>query len=439
VNYAGTNYIGKSGVERFYEKVLHGKVGYQHVETNARGRILRVLERENPVPGEDLQLHLDLRLQRKAHELLEGRRGAIIAIEPATGGILALASVPGFDANKFVTGISVKDYRDLSESIDKPLFNRALRGQYPPGSTIKPMMAVAALDSGVTTRERTIWDPGYFQLKESGRRYRDWKRTGHGWVDLMDSVAESCDVYFYQIGVEMGVDVMYDYLSRFGFGEDATLDVAGALNGLLPSRDWKRAVRSEPWYPGDSVNMSIGQGFFLATPLQLATATALIANRGEWVEPRLLKDIRGDRPVEEFLPASTHKPLNLKNPDDWEYVVDTMEEVMHGTKGTARGAAAGASYRMAGKTGTAQVFSLGEDEEYDAEEIRERLRDHALFVGFAPTDDPKIAVAIIVENGGGGSSVAAPVARGLFDAWLEEFPAAEAAQVVGQAETGGEG
>ncbi|WP_288371473.1 penicillin-binding protein 2 [uncultured Marinobacter sp.] len=439
VNYAGTNYIGKSGVERFYEKVLHGKVGYQHVETNARGRILRVLERENPVPGEDLQLHLDLRLQRKAHELLEGRRGAIIAIEPATGGILALASVPGFDANKFVTGISVKDYRDLSESIDKPLFNRALRGQYPPGSTIKPMMAVAALDSGVTTRERTIWDPGYFQLKESGRRYRDWKRTGHGWVDLMDSVAESCDVYFYQIGVEMGVDVMYDYLSRFGFGEDATLDVAGALSGLLPSRDWKRAVRSEPWYPGDSVNMSIGQGFFLATPLQLATATALIANRGEWVEPRLLKDIRGDRPVEEFLPASTHKPLDLKNPDDWEYVVDTMEEVMHGTKGTARGAAAGASYRMAGKTGTAQVFSLGEDEEYDAEEIRERLRDHALFVGFAPTDDPKIAVAIIVENGGGGSSVAAPVARGLFDAWLEEFPAAEAAQVVGQAETGGEG
>ena len=439
VNYAGTNYIGKSGVERFYEKVLHGKVGYQHVETNARGRILRVLERENPVPGEDLQLHLDLRLQRKAHELLEGRRGAIITIEPATGGILALASVPGFDANKFVTGISVKDYRDLSESIDKPLFNRALRGQYPPGSTIKPMMAVAALDSGVTTRERTIWDPGYFQLKESGRRYRDWKRTGHGWVDLMDSVAESCDVYFYQIGVEMGVDVMYDYLSRFGFGEDATLDVAGALSGLLPSRDWKRAVRSEPWYPGDSVNMSIGQGFFLATPLQLATATALIANRGEWVEPRLLKDIRGDRPVEEFLPASTHKPLDLKNPDDWEYVVDTMEEVMHGTRGTARGAAAGASYRMAGKTGTAQVFSLGEDEEYDAEEIRERLRDHALFVGFAPTDDPKIAVAIIVENGGGGSSVAAPVARGLFDAWLEEFPAAEAAQVVGQAETGGEG
>lgn len=435
VNYAGTNYIGKSGIERFYEDVLHGQVGYQHVETNARGRILRVLERENPVPGEDLELHLDLRLQAKAHELLEGRRGAIVAIEPSTGGILALASVPGFDTNQFVTGISVADYRDLSESIDKPLFNRALRGQYPPGSTIKPMMAVAALDSGVTTRDRQIWDPGYFQLREGGRRYRDWKRSGHGWVDLKDSVAESCDVYFYEVAVEMGVDTMHHYLSAFGFGEDATLDVAGALSGLLPSNDWKRAVRNEPWYPGDSVNMGIGQGFFLATPLQLATATALVANRGEWVEPRLLKDIRGDRPASEFLPKATHNPLTLKNPDDWEYVVDTMEEVMHGARGTARGAARGANYRMAGKTGTAQVFSLGQDEEYDEEEIRERLRDHALFVGFAPADEPQIAVAVIVENGGSGSGVAAPVARGLFDAWLEEFPAAEAARLVGQAES----
>lgn len=438
VNYAGTNYIGKSGIERFYEDVLHGTVGYQNVETNARGRILRVLERENPVPGEDLQLHLDLRMQRKAHQLLEGRRGTIIAIEPATGGILALASVPSFDANKFVTGIGVEEYRELSTSIDKPLFNRALRGQYPPGSTIKPMMAVAALDSGATTRDKEIYDPGYFQLRDGGRRYRDWKRSGHGWVNLMESVAESCDVYFYEMGVEMGVDVMHRYLSAFGFGEDATLDVAGALEGILPSREWKRANRNEPWYPGDSVNMSIGQGFFLATPLQLATATSLIANRGVWVEPRLLKDIPGDRPVEEFLPEGTHKPLELKNPDDWEYVVDTMEAVMHGPKGTARRASVGASYRMAGKSGTAQVFSLEEDEEYDAEEIRERLRDHALFVGFAPSDNPQIAVAVIVENGGGGSSVAAPVARELFDTWLEDLPAADKHSLIGQTNTGDE-
>ncbi|MBO6850580.1 MAG: penicillin-binding protein 2 [Marinobacter sp.] len=436
INYAGTNYIGKSGIERFYEALLHGQVGYQHVETNARGRTLRVLERQNPVPGEDIQLHLDLRLQRLAHELLDGSRGAIVAVEPDTGGLLALASVPGFDANQFVTGISVDNYRALSEDLDKPLFNRALRGQYPPGSTLKPMLAVAALDSGATTRDRTIWDPGYFQLQSGGRRYRDWKRSGHGWVDLTDAVAESCDIYFYEIAVEMGVDTMYEYLAQFGFGEDATLDVSGALSGLLPSRDWKRAVRNEPWYPGDSVNMGIGQGFMLATPLQLATATSLIANRGRWVEPRLLKDIRGDRSAEEFLPPPDHDPLILKNPDDWEFVVDSMAEVMHGTKGTARGAARGAPYRMAGKTGTAQVFSLAEDEEYEEEEVRERLRDHALFVGFAPLDDPQIAVAIIVENGGSGSGTAAPVGRALFDAWLLGFPDEGEALVTGSATEG---
>ncbi|MBS8241945.1 penicillin-binding protein 2 [Marinobacter lipolyticus] len=436
VNYAGTNYIGKSGIERFYEALLHGQVGYQHVETNARGRTLRVLERQNPVPGEDIVLHLDLRLQRLAHQLLDGRRGAIVAVEPKTGGLLALASVPGFDANQFVTGISVDNYRELSQDVDKPLFNRALRGQYPPGSTLKPMLAVAALDSGVTTRDRTIWDPGFFQLQSGGRRYRDWKRSGHGWVDLTDAVAESCDIYFYEIAVEMGVDTMYDYLAQFGFGEDATLDVSGALSGLLPSRDWKRAVRNEPWYPGDSVNMGIGQGFMLATPLQLATATSLLANRGRWVEPRLLRSIKGDRSAEEFLPPPDHDPLILKNPDDWEFVVDAMAEVMHGTRGTARRAASGAPYRMAGKTGTAQVFSLAEDEEYDEEEIRERLRDHALFVGFAPVDDPQIAVSVIVENGGSGSGTAAPVARAMFDAWLLGFPDAGEPLVSGAANGG---
>ncbi|WP_100640116.1 penicillin-binding protein 2 [Marinobacter salexigens] len=434
VNYAGTNYIGKSGVERFYEELLHGKVGYQHVETNARGRTLRVLERENPVPGEDLQLHIDLRLQSRAHELLDGRRGAIVAIEPETGGILALASVPGFDANKFVTGISVPDYRDLSESKDKPLFNRALRGQYAPASTIKPMLGIAALDSGAVTRDLSIWDPGYFQINSKGRRWRDWKRGGHGWVDLTHAMAQSCDVYYYEAAIEMGIDTMVDYLSRFGFGEDATLDVAGALSGILPSPDWKRATHSQPWYPGDTVNLGIGQGFMLATPLQLATATALIANRGEWVEPRLLKDIQGDRSAEEFLPAETHEPLQLKDPSDWEFITDAMAEVMHGSKGTARASGRGASYRMAGKTGTAQVFSLAEDEEYDAEEIKERLRDHALFVGFAPTEKPQIAVAVIVENGGGGSGTAAPVARALFDAWLLELSSSGSGSLVSKAD-----
>lgn len=419
INYAGTNYIGKSGVERVYEEVLHGTVGYEHVETNARGRTLRVLERESPVPGEDLVLHLDMRMQQRAFELLEGRRGAIVAIDPQTGGILALASVPGFDANQFVTGISVDDYQELRDSRDKPLFNRALRGQYPPGSVIKPMLLMAGLDSGTVTRETTIWDPGFYQINDKGRRYRDWKRGGHGWVDGRRAVAESCDIYFYDLGVEMGVDIMHRYLAGFGFGVDATLDVGGALPGLLPSRDWKRGTRDEPWYTGDSVNMSIGQGFFLATPMQLATATMVVANRGKWVQPRMLKDVRGDTPLEHVLPPETMDDLTVDNHDDWEFVVDSMEDVMHGPRGTARGAAKGANYHMAGKTGTAQVFSLAEDEEYDAEEVRERLRDHALFVGFAPVDDPRIAVSVIVENGGSGSGTAAPVARAMFDTWLE--------------------
>jgi penicillin-binding protein 2 len=353
--------------------------------------------------------------------LLDGRRGAIIAIEPSTGGLLALASVPGFDANQFVTGIGVDAYRELSESPDKPLFNRALRGQYPPGSTLKPMLAVAGLDSGATTRDKTIWDPGYFQLKSGGRPWRDWKRGGHGWVDLTEAVAQSCDIYFYEMAVDMGVDTIHKYLSQFGFGEDATLDVSGALNGLLPSSDWKRAVHGETWYPGDTVNLGIGQGYMLATPLQLATATSVLANRGSWAEPRLLKEVLGDRAVESALPDETHQSISLKDPVTWEFVVDSMAEVMHGAKGTARSAGRGAPYRMAGKTGTAQVFSLGEDEEYDEEEIRMRLRDHALFVGFAPVEEPQIAVAVIVENGGSGSGTAAPVARSIFDAWILEY------------------
>ncbi|MDX1634762.1 MAG: penicillin-binding protein 2 [Marinobacter sp.] len=431
IDYAGTNYIGKSGIERFYEDLLHGSVGYQHVETNARGRTLRVLEQEHPVPGEDIRLHLDIRLQKLAFKLLEGRRGAVVAIEPETGGVLALASVPGFDANLFVTGIGVEAYRELNESLDKPLFNRALRGQYPPGSTIKPMLGIAGLDSNTTTRERRIWDPGYFQLSTGGRRYRDWKRGGHGWVDLRESISQSCDIYFYDMGVKMGVDTMHKYMAQFGFGEETSLDISGALPGLLPSRHWKRAVRNEAWYPGDSVNMSIGQGFNLATPLQLATATAVMANRGRWAQARLLNEVLGDKPADMALPASNHPDIVLSDPSDWEFVIKGMEDVMHGERGTARAVGRGASYRMAGKTGTAQVFSLAEDEEYEEEEVQERLRDHALFVGFAPVENPEIAVAVIVENGGSGSGTAAPLARAMFDAWLVGFPEAESPVVVG--------
>lgn len=422
VDYAGTNYIGKLGVEDVYEDILHGTVGYQNVETNARGRVLRVLEKLNPVSGDDLRLHLDIRLQSLAMQLLDGRRGAIVAIEPASGGILALASAPSFDTNQFVTGIDTQSYKELRESDDLPLFNRALRGQYPPGSTIKPMMAIAGLDSGTVTQQTTIWDPGFFRLAGNARVYRDWKRGGHGWMDLKASIAQSCDTFFYEMGYKMGIDTMSDYLARFSFGENATLDVGGAQSGLLPSREWKRGRHNLPWFPGDSVNMSIGQGFMLSTPLQLATATAMTANRGQWVAPRMLQSLNQGADPGSVLPKSSLGNINARA-EDWDYVIDGMEQVMHGERGTGRAAGRGASYRIAGKSGTAQVFSLAKDQEYDAEELAERLRDHALFVAFAPADDPQIAVAVMIENGGSGSGVAAPVARELLDAWILGFPA----------------
>lgn len=422
VDYAGTNYIGKLGVEDVYEDILHGTVGYQNVETNARGRVLRVLEKLAPVPGDDLHLHLDIRLQALAMELLEGRRGAIVAIEPKSGGILALASAPSFDTNSFVTGIDTESYRELRESPDLPLFNRALRGQYPPGSTIKPMMAIAGLDSDTVTQQKTIWDPGYYRLSGNDRVYRDWKRGGHGWMDLRESIAQSCDTYFYEMGYKMGVDTMSDYLARFSFGMNATLDVGGALPGLLPTREWKRGRHNLPWFPGDSVNMSIGQGFMLTTPLQLATATAMVANRGKWVAPRMLQSLNQETDAAAVLPESPLEDLDIQRPEDWEYVIGGMKDVMHGARGTARAAGKNAPFAIAGKSGTAQVFSLAKGEEYDAEELAERLRDHALFVAFAPAEDPQIAVAVMVENGGSGSGVAAPMAREILSAWITGFP-----------------
>ncbi|MDX1452369.1 MAG: penicillin-binding protein 2 [Oleiphilaceae bacterium] len=420
-NYSATNYIGKLGVERFYEDVLHGRVGFQTVETNAGNRVLRVLERVDPLPGADLTLHMDARLQRRAMQELEGKRGAVVAIEPDTGGILALVSTPSFDPNPFVTGIDHKSYAELRDSLDLPLFNRALKGQYPPGSTIKQVIGWGGLDSNVTTQHYTMWDPGWYQLQNDERIYRDWKREGHGRMDLKHAIAESCDTYFYDLAFKMGVDRMSHYLGLFGFGQNTALDISEARSGILPTRDWKRAIKGRPWYPGDSLNLGIGQGFMLATPLQLATMTAMIANNGKWVAPRMLKhsSVSGTIELPERLVEMDDLPIRREA--DWQYILDSMEEVMHGRKGTARSSGARSSYRMAGKTGTAQVVGIKQGEEYDAEALKERHRDHALFVGFAPIDDPQIAIAVIVENGGGGSTSAAPVARKLFDAWLLEF------------------
>ncbi|MGB0466095.1 MAG: penicillin-binding protein 2 [Pontibacterium sp.] len=425
-NYAATHYIGKLGIEKYYESTLHGRVGFQKVETNARGRIMRVVERTDPIPGKDLILSLDLKLQQVTEKLLEGRRAAVVAIDPNDGGILALVSTPGYDPNLFVTGISNKDYGALRESKDLPLFNRALRGRYPPGSTVKPIIAMAAIDSEAVSPAFRVSDPGWYTLTQGGRKYRDWKRSGHGMVGLNLALAQSCDTWFYTAGHKMGVDPMADYLGRFGFGTVNSLDLPEATRGILPSREWKRNSRNLPWYPGDSLNLSIGQGFLLATPLQLATATAVIANRGRWVQPRMLKgEYRPDSeagfkvaPLPYEYGKTKPGDVQLNHPEYWDTIIKGMESVVHGKRGTARRSAKDVQYRFAGKTGTAQVVGIKQDEEYDAEKLEERFRDHALFIAFAPIVKPKIAVAVIVENGGGGSTTAAPIARKVMDAYL---------------------
>ncbi|WP_136247603.1 penicillin-binding protein 2 [Halomonas borealis] len=417
-NYAGTHFIGKTGVERFYEDTLHGEAGLRKVETNARGRVLRELGHSDPVPGENLTLTLDKGLQHLAVDLLDGRRGAIVAIAPQTGEILAMASVPGFDTNQFVTGIDVDSYRALQQDIDLPLFNRAIRGSYPAGSVIKPFMAITGLRDGAVTPGEVIYDPGYYQLPNDSRRYRNWLRWGHGRVDLERALEVSNNTYFYSLAHELGIDSIHASLKQFGFGQRVAADVYGQGAGLLPSRDWKRSRFDQPWYPGETLSVGIGQGYLQITPLQLASATAVLANHGDWVKPRLVGDM-GDEPVSIDL-ADTPPDIELEHPEWWDSVISGMEQVLSGNEGTARRAGAGLEYRMAGKSGTAQVFSLGQDQRYDAEELQERLRDHALFTAFAPVEDPEIAVAVIIENAGGGSSHAAEPARAMTDYWLLE-------------------
>lgn len=414
VNYSGTHHIGKTGIERFYEDSLHGQVGYEEVETNARGRVLRVLKRTDPIPGKDLTLTLDLRLQQAAEAALAGRRGAIVALQPATGEVLAMVSQPSFDPNLFVTGISFKAYGELRDSIDRPLFNRVLRGLYPPGSTIKPMMAVAGLDTGVVTENSRVFDPGFFQLPNVKHKYRNWNRGGDGWVDLETAIMRSNDTYFYDLAHKMGIDRMHDYMSRFGIGQRVSLDMFEETAGLMPSRDWKRARYRQPWYPGETVILGIGQGYMQTTPLQLAQATALMANHGKWIRPHLARRIEGELPVDpEPMPD-----IQLRDPRYWDASINGMVQVLHGARGTAKKVGDTATYRIAGKSGTAQVVAIKQGERYDSGKLAERHRDHALFVAFAPAHNPQIAVAVMVENGESGSGVAAPVAKQVMDAWL---------------------
>jgi len=430
--YVATAHTGKTGIEYKFETDLHGSPGYQQVVTNARGRQVppdsrelsaSLEERVSPVPGANLYLTLDLDLQLLATEAMRGWRGAIVAIDPENGEILALVSAPAFDPNIFATGMSTNDFRALQSDPGQPLFNRAVRGAYPPGSTIKPMLALAALETGATNLTRRNFCRGFYTLPGSTHRYRDWKPEGHGAMDLHDAIVQSCDVYFYEISTAIGIDRMHSYLDKFGLGQYTGIDMVGEHRGLVPSREWKRSAfrnrADQTWFPGETVIASIGQGYMLATPLQLANATAALATRGKRFRPYIVAatedPLSGTRHI---IAPEALDDVDIENEFYWDSVISAMHDVMQSDKGTARAAGRGASYEMAGKSGTSQVFSIAQDESYEEEEIEERLRDHALFISFAPIEKPKIAVAVVVENGSSGSRTAAPIARAIMDRYL---------------------
>ena len=412
--YRGTQSIGKTGIERFYENELHGQVGFEEVETNAQGRVMRVLRHTDAVAGKNIVLSLDIKLQEAAEDALGDRRGSIIALDPKTGEVLAMVSKPSFDPNLFVTGISSRDYSGLRDSIDKPLFNRALRGLYAPGSTIKPEVAIAGLDSGVISASTRVFDPGYFQLPNVDHKYRNWNHSGDGCVDLNAAIMRSNDTYFYDLASKLGIDRMHDYMAEFGLGQKVSLDMFEESSGLMPSREWKRSTRRQAWFPGETVILGIGQGYMQVTPLQLAQATALIANKGVWNRPHLARTVDGMPPVDEH-PIPN---LVLRDPRDWDQVNHAMQLVMHDPRGIARAAAQGVQYRIAGKSGTAQVVAIKQGERYNRLKTAERNRDNALFVGFAPAEDPQIVISVMIENGEAGGRVAGPVVRKVMDAWL---------------------
>ena len=412
--YAGTDLIGKIGIEDFYENILLGQPGYQSVETDAHGNILRQLETKAPTAGNDITLSLDYGLQTVAQQQLAGRRGAIVAIDPKNGDVLAFVSNPSYDPNPFISGISFKDYGALREDLDQPLYNRALQGMYPPASTIKPFEGLGGIHYGLRNWETTIYDPGYFSLPGDSHRFRDWKKGGHGTVNLKKSIMMSVDTYYYKLAYEMGIERLHDWMSKFGFGEQTGIDLPNEKSGVMPSPQWKKDNYDKGWLPGETISVSIGQGYFLATPLQVANATAMTANRGNHITPHLLKSSDGSAKVNVITKPDGKIEYNGK-PSDWLRMHDAMEDTVK--SGTARGIYT-PNYRIAGKTGTAQVKSIAQGKSYNKSALDKRHWDHAWFTGFAPVDNPDIALAVLVENGGGGSAVAAPVGRALFDYWV---------------------
>lgn len=408
-NYRATTHTGRIGLERYYEDRLHGTTGVERVETNAQGRMIRVLERTDPIPGEDLKISLDLELQLTAIEALGEHPGAVVALDIPSGEVLALVSKPGFDPNLFVNGIGQSAYRELLESPYRPLFNRFLAGGYEPGSTVKPFIALAGLEAGAIRRSSRIFSTGVFRLPGDAREYRDWRDGGHGWVDLETALAESVNVYFYDLAHTIGIDRISRELALFGFGQPTGIDLLGESSGVLPSRSWKRRELDQPWYPGETVITGIGQGFIAVTPLQMAFATAILAGRGRAAPPRLLAGAPAEHRIEHSAEA-------------WDAVLAGMRAVVHGRRGTARAIASLLPVEIGGKTGTSQVFSRPADDELAPEDLPWFLRNHALFIAFAPFDQPRIAIAVVAEHGGSGAAVAAPVAARVLARALEDAP-----------------
>ncbi|HLX30894.1 MAG TPA: penicillin-binding protein 2 [Casimicrobiaceae bacterium] len=440
-NYKGSDYIGKAGVELSYERELHGTTGVEEVEVDANGRAVRTLKRTPPIAGNNVTLSLDIRLQQVAETAFGDRRGALVALDPTSGEVLAFVSKPGFDPNLFVDGIDPANWQELNDSIDKPLLNRPLRGAYPPGSTIKPYLALAALTSGKRTPNQTIYDPGYFQIPGQAHRFRDDKPGGHGTVDMYKSIVQSCDTYYYMLANDTDIDDTARFLSKFGFGQKTGIDIEGELSGVLPSREWKRQRfagknyrdDARKWYLGDSISAGIGQGYNAFTPMQLAHAIAMIANDGVGYTPHLVKSILNVKTGE--MREIAHEPSSRLDvrPTDLAVVKRALAGVPK--EGTSAAAFKDAKYASAGKTGTAQLFSL-KGEKYSEHHVEERMRDHAWYEAYAPADHPKIAVAVLVENGGFGAQAAAPIARKVFDRYLlgESEPGAADEMGVGEDE-----
>lgn len=414
-NYRATHFIGKSGIEKFYEPLLHGQIGYQQVETDATGRIIRILKNIQPTPGDNITLTLDINTQQAAHLAMKGKRGAVVMLDVNSGEVLTLLSAPSFDSNQFVNGISIKDYQAIISSPNNPMFNRALRGLYPPASTIKPFIALAGLNTKAITPRSKIYDKGWFTIPNATHVYRDWNKSGHGMVDLAKAITVSCDTYFYQLSQKLGMNRIEEILKQFGFGSPTQIDLPNEVSGLVPNDTWKRSQQGNPWYAGDTVITAIGQGFLLSSPLQLANATAALGNHGLRYRPHLIKKTQefSNAVINEVVPLKEH-PVTIQNDKHWDVINMAMQHVISMPGGTGFRFGRSTHYRVAAKTGTAQVHSNRRYERVKYADIPEMLRDHSLFIAFAPADKPEVAIAVILEN----DFTAPNIARKVLDSYF---------------------